>query len=206
MPVKHFDKTNYPVTSIAETLTNGFFTVDNKWTVKYWNKAAEKILRVQATDIVGKNLWQKFENIIPIELFSIDQRAFLKDTPVHFHEYWGEMGAWFDVVTYHCDNTLSVSFKSSDHPHTEHPVKPVDQLKELTELYRFITEITNDCLWEWNLLTHEIFWIDGGHKRFFGYQVENALIPQSFWENCIHPEDKAALLSGLNKRLSKRSG
>lgn len=203
-PDKTADKNNYPATSITETLTNGFFTVDNKWTVKYWNRAAEEILHVKARDVIGKNLWQKFEGVVPIELYSIDQRAFLKDTPVHFHEYWGEMGAWFDVITYHCDNTLSVSFKSSKHPHADYPDSAVERLKTLSELYRFVTEITNDSLWEWNLLTNEIFWIDGGHKRVFGYQVENALIPQSFWESCIHPDDKEAVLSGLKKILSKK--
>ena len=40
---------------ITEIITNGFFTVDRKWTVKYWNKAAEELLGVQAKDIVGKN-------------------------------------------------------------------------------------------------------------------------------------------------------
>ncbi|MBK9486332.1 MAG: PAS domain-containing protein [Chitinophagaceae bacterium] len=198
------DNHHYPARPIAETLTNGFFTVDNTWTVQYWNKAAEKILKVPATDIIGNNLWQKFEGIIPIELFSVDQRAFLKDKPVHFHEYWGEMGAWFDVITYHCDNTLSVSFKSSKQPHAQLSDSPVEQLKTLTELYRFVTEITNDCLWEWNLLTHEIFWIDGGHKRIFGYQVENTLIPQSFWEQCIHPEDKQQVLQSLKNTLAKK--
>jgi two-component system sensor histidine kinase UhpB len=195
----------YPATPVAETLINGFFTVDHKWTVKYWNKAAEKILRVQAKDIVGENLWKKFAEVIPIELYAIDQGAFQKDVPVHFREYWGEMGAWFDVITYHCDNTLSVSFKSSNHPNTEYTDDPVQRLKVLTELYRFGTEITNDCLWEWNLQTKEIFWIDGGHKRVFGYQVENALIPQSFWEQCIHPADKERVLTGLKKIISKGS-
>ncbi len=28
----------------------------------------------------------------------------------------------------------------------------------------------------WNLQTDEMFWIDGGHKRVFGYPIENALI------------------------------
>lgn len=210
MPVKLLPKTKaaasepakenkYPVSPITETLTNGFFTVDNKWIVQYWNPAAEKILGVKAEDIIGRNLWNKFAGVIPKELFAIDQSAFLQDVPVHFEEYWGEMGAWFDVITYHCDNTLSVSFKSSKHPHTQDSKSPVMQLKVLTELYRFVTEITNDCLWEWNLEAEEIFWIDGGHKRVFGYQIENALLPQNFWEHCIHPDDKTRVLAGLKK-------
>lgn len=206
---KHLHKTtnkkHYPAVPVTETLTNGFFTVDNSWTVQYWNPAAEKILKVPAADIVGKNLWQKFEGVIPVELFAVDQRVFLKDTPVHFHEYWVEMDAWFDVITYHCGNALSFSFKSSKHRPAEKEETAVEQLKVLTELYRFVTEITNDCLWEWDLLTKEIFWIDGGHKRMLNYQVENALIPQSFWEYCIHPDDKAAVLSSLKKYIAKKS-
>ncbi len=186
---------------VTNTLTNGFFTVDYKWTVKYWNKSAEKILNVNATDIIGKNLWEKFAGVIPVELYAIDQNFFMKDLPVHFEAYWGEMGAWFDVITYHCDDTLSVSFKSSNHPHKKE--NPEQRLKTLTELYRFITEITNDCLWEWDLQTGEIFWIDGGHKRVFGFQVENALIPQNFWESRIHPEDKERVLAKLQIILSE---
>ena len=187
---------------ITETITNGFFTVDEKWAVQYWNKAAEILLGVKAKDILGKNLWEKFAGIIPLEFYMVYQKAFLDDVPLHFEEYWGEMGAWFDVITYHCDNTLSVSFKSSNHPHTEHPEHPVERLKVLTELYKLVTEVTNDCLWEWDLQAKEIFWIDGGHKRTFGYQVENALIPQSFWESRLHPDDKVRILTKLIKAIT----
>ena len=199
---KSHNTKNYSGKAITETLTNGFFVVDRKWTVKYWNKAAEKLLAVKASKIIGKNLWQEFAAIIPLEFYSVYQKAFLQDIPVHFEEYWGEMGAWFDVITYYCDDTLSVSFKSSNHPHAEYPESPVQRLKTLTELYKFVTEITNDCLWEWNLKTSEIFWIDGGHKRVFGYPIENALLPESFWENRIHPEDKRTVLKGLRKVIS----
>ncbi len=198
-PYGNYGYTEKPIT---ETLTNGFFTVDHKWTIKYWNKAAEKILRVKAKDTVGKNLWKEFSGVFPSEFYTVCQRAFKQDNPEHFEEYWGKMGTWFDVITYHCDDTLSVSFKSSIHPHTGYPENPKQRLKTLTELYKFVTEITNDCIWEWNLLAREIFWIDGGHKRILGYEIENALIPQSFWENCIHPEDKERVLTKLNKIIT----
>ena len=42
----------YPGKPITEIITNGFFTVDRKWTVTYWNKAAEKLLGVQSKDII----------------------------------------------------------------------------------------------------------------------------------------------------------
>lgn len=185
----------YPPQPVTETLTNGFFTVDQKWTIKYWNKAAEKILGVLSKDIVGKNLWEKFTDVLPIEFYTVYQKAFLPGIPIHFEEYLGEMGAWFDIVIYYCDDTLSVSFKTSKQLQ---PDDPTQKLKTLTELYRFVTEVTNDCLWEWDLQAKEIFWIDGGHERVLGYPVKNALVPQSFWESCLHPEDKSRVLSKLN--------
>jgi PAS domain S-box-containing protein len=197
---KSGNKKGYRGNPITETITNGFFTVDRNWMVKYWNKAAEKLLDVAAQDIVGKNLWEKFSGILPAKFYSLYHQTFIQDIPVHFEEYWGEMGAWFDVITYHCDDTLSVSFKIDNRRSS--PEYPEQQLKVLNDLYRFVTEVTNDCLWEWNLQTKEVFWIDGGHKRVFGYQIENALIPQSFWENHLHPEDKQRLLSKLNKLMA----
>ena len=196
-------KTGYPGKPITDFITNGFFTVDRHWTVKYWNKAAEKLLGVPSADIIGKNLWEEFARVIPVDFYAVYHNAFIQDIPIHFEEYWGKMGAWFDVITYHCDDTLSVSFRSRNDP--AHSGRLQQRLKMMNELYQFVTEITNDCLWEWDLQTREIFWIDGGHKRVFGYQIVNAVIPQSFWENHLHPDDKIRILSRLNKVLAEGS-
>ena len=86
-------KYQYPAQPFAETIHNGFFTVDRKWTVTYWNKAAEELLRVKAKHIIGKNLWEEFAGIIPLNFYTVYQNAFLQDTPVHFEEYWAELGS-----------------------------------------------------------------------------------------------------------------
>lgn len=203
---KQSHSNTYAGKPIADIIVNGFFTVDKQWTVQYWNKAAEKILRVRSADIVGKNFWEAFADFIPLEFYAVYHKAFEKKIPVHFQEYWGEMGAWFDVITYYCDNTLSVSFKSSNRSvDLEYPTTVEQQLQIKTGLYKFITEVTNDCLWEWDLLSKEFFWIDGGHKRIFGYDVENALIPQNFWESLIHPDDKVRILTDLSKMAKENA-
>ena len=200
---KAVDGNGYSGKPITETISNGFFRVNREWTVLYWNMAAEKILGISARDIVGKNLWDKSSSVLPLDFCAVYHKAFLKNIPIHFEEYWGEMGAWFDVVAYHCDDTLSISFKSG--MDRTHPLFPEEQLKTLTELYRFVTEVTNDCLWEWNLQTKEQFWIDGGHKRVFGFQMENALVPQSFWEDRLHSDDKVRVLAKLNRLIADGS-
>ncbi len=204
---KPFSTKDYRQKPITEIINNGFFTVDRKWTVTYWNKAAERLLGVEANNILGKNLWEEFAASIPLEFYTVYYKAFQEDTSFHFEEYWGEMGTWFDVITYYCDNTLSVSFKSNNHHERFVPQEQLaQQLKILNDLYRFVTEITNDCLWEWDFQAKEMFWIDGGHKRVFGYQIENALIPQSFWESRLHPDDKLRVMMGLSKIIDSGFG
>jgi PAS domain S-box-containing protein len=190
----------YPDIPMTEIIPNGFFVVNNKWIVKHWNKAAEGLLDVKAVDIVGRNLWEAFAGIIPLQFYTVYHKAFLQDIPVHFVEYWEEMGSWFDVVTYYYEDNLSVSFKSTNQPAHQEP--PEKRLKRLNELYRYVTEVTNDCLWEWDLSTKELFWIDGGHKRVFGYPIVNAIVPQHFWENRLHPDDKLRILTRLDEIIA----
>jgi PAS domain S-box-containing protein len=197
-------KNAYMGKPITETIANGFFTLDREWRVRYWNKGAEKLLGVQAIDIVGKNLMEELAAVIPSDFYTVCRKEFLQNVPDHFEEYWGEMGTWSDVITYYCDDTLSVSFKCPKLGTLPvQSMQPERQLKILNELYKFVTEVTNDCLWEWDLQAKEIFWIDGGHKRVFGYQIVNGLIPESFWESRLHPDDKERILTRLHGILSK---
>ncbi|HMH22480.1 MAG TPA: PAS domain-containing protein [Puia sp.] len=198
---KRRHKSEYPQSLFAESFSNGFFTVDQDWIVKYWNKTTESLLGVQAKDIIGNNLWETFSASIPSDFYAVYHNAFLTDIPPHFEEFWTEMGAWFNVITYYCQNTLSVSFRSGSQP--VRPEHPEQQLKTLIELYRSVIVVTSDCLWEWNLANKEFLWIDGGHKRVFGYQIENALIPQTFWESRVHPEDRERVLTRLNKIITQ---
>lgn len=201
---KKLKRITYSGSPITDTLTNGFFSVDRNWTVQNWNKAAEQLLGVPAKEILKQNIWEKFTDVIPVEFHTICHSAFSQEKPVRQVEYWGQLGSWFDVITFNCGDTLSVSFKSSNKPHIEYPENPYHRLKLVTELYKFVTEITNDSLWEWNLREKEIFWIDGGHKQVFGYPIENALVPEQFWENCIHPDDRKRVLTGLKAAIADK--
>jgi len=187
----------------TEIISNGFFKVDNKWTVKYWNRAAERIIGITAKDILGKNLWKEFPSALPLEFYSLYHNKVVGDSPAHREEYLGKIGPWLDVIIYHYGDTISVSFKSdSFSSNGQNSDRPEQQLKILNELYRFVADVTNDCLWEWNIQHREFFWIDGGHKRVFGYQIIDSFVPQSFWESLLHPDDKGRVLAKLSEILS----
>ena len=191
----------YPHTAIADIIGNGFFIVDQRWMVSTWNHLAEELLGVSSGDMLGKDVWAQFSDAIPATFRTTWHQAQLKDIPVHFAIYWPKMNAWFDVTTCHFDDCLSVSFKSSKQP--EEPEPSLWQHKSLNDMYRLITEVTTDCLWEWDLFSEQILWIDGGHKRVFGYEIQNALIPQRFWQSKLHPDDEVRIMTSIHKFVTE---
>jgi PAS domain S-box-containing protein len=193
-------RNHYPRIPMPEVMTTGFFTVDTNWMVTHWNKAAENLTGVKAQDMLGLNLWEAFGGAIPPQFHSAFHKVFLQELSIPAVTQWGELGEWRDVVTYLFRDRFSVSFTSNHHPVQEQT--PEDRLSVINELYRCVTEVTEDCLWEWDLTTEEFFWIDGGHQRVFGYPIVNAIVPQHFWESCLHPEDKARILTRLKEVLS----
>lgn len=200
---KKGEKHDYEGQLISETIPNGFFTVDQQWIVQSWNKGAEKLLGVPANDIIGMNLWGKFAGTIPINFYTTYHSASLKDIPANFKIFWAERETWFEVITWYYEDILSVSLKITYQPlYSEYEEQ---QLKVLHQLYKFVTEVTNDCLWEWDIRRREIFWIDGGHERIFGYPIVNAIIPQRFWESCLHPDDRVRVLARFDAIITEGS-
>jgi len=190
-----------PDRPMEEIMNTVFFIVDRRWMVIHWNTVAENLSARKAKDVIGLNLWEACGMTIPEKFYSVYHEAFLREIPkqnVVLH--WAEMGNWLDVVSCQSDDTLSVSFRSN--LRTTPPTDLRDRHIVLNEIYRFVTEVTADCLWEWNISAREFFWLDGGHHRAFGYPIINAIVPQQFWESCIHPEDKSRILAGLESAIS----
>ena len=195
--------TNYPDKPMPEIMTTGFFMVDRHWSVLHWNKVAEQLLARAAKDVVGKNLWDACGLAIPKKFYSVYHEVFLHEIPPqHVVLRWPIMGNWLDVVSYQLNDTLAVSFRSN-HRAARKKDAP-DRLRVLNDIYRFVTEVTADCLWEWDLSAKEFFWLDGGHSRTLGYPIANAIVPQHFWESCIHPDDKSGLLARLDALIKNK--
>jgi signal transduction histidine kinase len=193
-------KAGCPDKPMREIMNTGFFIVDRDWIVLHWNKVAENLSARKAKDVVGFNLWEACGMTIPAQFYSVYHEVFLQETPkqnVVLH--WAVMGSWLEVVSCQSGETLSVSFRSNQPT----PRGRFSQYRHmvLNEIYRFVTEVTADCLWEWDVSAREFFWLDGGHNRVFGYPIINAIVPQQFWESCIHPEDKTRVLAGLESAV-----
>src|SRR5215467_2290436 len=71
---------------------------------------------------------------------------------------------------------------------------------ETTERLLLAGQVTNDGLWDWNLVTNEVY-LSPRWKEMLGFT--DAEIPNSYdaWRELVHPEDLPAVLDTLQRHL-----
>ena len=52
------------MTSILESITDGFFVLDKDFKVTLWNHEAERITRLSAAEMVGQPIWEKLPELV----------------------------------------------------------------------------------------------------------------------------------------------
>jgi len=97
--------------NILESIGDGFFAVDNDFTVNYWNNHAEELLKVSKDTVLGKHLWNVFEGDDNPTSFDNYNRALREQQVVHFEDYYEKIDRWFEINVYPSGKGLSVFFK-----------------------------------------------------------------------------------------------
>jgi PAS domain S-box-containing protein len=73
-----------------------------------------------------------------------------------------------------------------------------DELRESEARFRVVARATSDCVWDWDLPSATITWNDS-FAQLFGYPQTRT--PLAFWEEAIHPDDRARVKEGLESFL-----
>jgi len=65
-------------------------------------------------------------------------------------------------------------------------------------------ETTNDALWDWNMVTDEVY-RNPRHDTMLGYEPGELSASQDEWDKRIHPDDRALVLGALEAHLAGKS-
>jgi len=73
-------------------------------------------------------------------------------------------------------------------------------LKASEERFRIVAQVSNDAIWDWDLLKDNMAWSDGFGKHF-GYEDTKSNESWQVWEENIHPDDQADVLQGIEEAI-----
>ncbi|MBR8834528.1 MAG: GAF domain-containing protein [Stigonema ocellatum SAG 48.90 = DSM 106950] len=72
-----------------------------------------------------------------------------------------------------------------------------DAFRESEERFEIIARATNNAVWDWNLLTNQVWWNEGVYT-LFGYWAEEVGNHINWWFECIHPENRQRIISDIH--------
>ncbi len=82
--------------------------------------------------------------------------------------------------------------------------KAEDALRRSEEKFRLAMETTNDALWDWNLVTNEVY-RSPRHATMLGCEPGELSASPEEWQRRIHPDDRAHVLSAIRDHLAGKS-
>lgn len=73
-----------------------------------------------------------------------------------------------------------------------------EELKQSNERFLLASRASSDAIYDWNLITNEIYWSEG-LQALFGFDPGE--VPISLWENLIHPDDRNQIHESIHSSL-----
>lgn len=118
--------------SVLDSVTDGFFITDRNWKIVFFNKAAEIILKKTEQELIGKDLWESFPDLVKLR-DGLDYDILVnQNKSIRFREFFPKYKVWADVSVYPSDKNFSVYIKD---------VTEVRNLRMLEKLEREVLEM-----------------------------------------------------------------
>ncbi|MBE0446987.1 MAG: PAS domain-containing protein [Actinobacteria bacterium] len=125
------------VLDILESITDGFFALDNLWRFTYVNYRAQRLLRRRKEELFFKNIWEVLPETASSIFYREYHRAKEEMVPVTFEAFYPPLNRWFEVHAYPYKNGLSVYLSDV----TER-IRAEEKLRENEERLRTIVDNT----------------------------------------------------------------
>jgi DNA-binding response OmpR family regulator len=109
------DLRNYmeQVTRTLESISDAFFSLNDQWTITYFNLAAETLLQRRRQDVLGQSLFDAFPELSGSVFEEQFSRVLREKLPLNFETYFERAPYvnWYDVRVYPQTGGLSVYFQ-----------------------------------------------------------------------------------------------
>ncbi len=181
------------ITNILESITDGFFSLNNDWEVTYWNKEAENLALVKRETIINENIWNHLPEAKKLLFYTKFNEAKDKNVKVGFEEYFELLGKWFDLSAYPGKEGLSVYFRD-----VTEKKKIDEQIRIAKERYDLVARATREAVYDWNILENHLEWSDV-YYNIYDYDKTGKFETLENWEKNLHPEDREEVVDHLMK-------
>jgi diguanylate cyclase (GGDEF)-like protein/PAS domain S-box-containing protein len=186
----------------VDRITDGFFVLDQQWHIVYLNHYTETLVGKSRVELVGKNFWHEYPDLIGSVIDRNYQTAMATGVPIQFEAFGSVFHGWWEICVYPDATGLSVFFKNID-PRKQIEAQQQSLLNELTAWqtrYEVVRQVSRQLLYEWNLNTEQLTW-GSNTECILGYSQSEMPQRVEQWLNLIHPDDRAVVQQAVTQAI-----
>ncbi len=75
--------------------------------------------------------------------------------------------------------------------------KNLETIKTNNERHETLLKVTNDILWDWDLVTNLVTWSGNGLSKYVDINTSNDILPPFFWLKRVHPSERSMVLKSI---------
>ena len=124
---------NNRISSLLESMLDGFVALDTDWRYLYVNRQAASMLGREPTSLIGKHIWEEFPEGVGQPFAHAYQRVMALQTPEQIEEYYAPWNRWFENRIYPTPEGISIYFQDI----TERKLMQEQLHQRLAELTRW---------------------------------------------------------------------
>lgn len=96
---------------LIEHISAGIYALDHNWNVLYMNNIAAKLFNCDPNEIIGKNMWQTYPNLIGSKFYNIYHEAMRTQTEVQVEEFSEHFQKWGEVSAYPSNEGIVIVYR-----------------------------------------------------------------------------------------------
>lgn len=94
----------FEIREILESIRDGFFSLNQDWRFIYVNRRAAEIMGLTPEQIIGRNIWESYPQLLGTEIEKAYRKVLQERTPIHFEHIGIGSGQWFEIRVYPAGN------------------------------------------------------------------------------------------------------
>ncbi|MBD1865590.1 MULTISPECIES: PAS domain S-box protein [Trichocoleus] len=98
--------------NILESITDGFFALDQDWRFTYVNPQAERILDLTPGDLLGKVIWEVYPGTVGTEFERAYRQAASKRVASSLTSFYPDHNCWYEAHAYPAADGITVYFRN----------------------------------------------------------------------------------------------
>lgn len=160
------------IQAVLESIDDGFISVNPHWCCTYMNRAAERILHKKRDDLLGKNIWEVFPEVVGTVFWKKCYEAADTQTITHVEDVYPPTGTWFSLRISPSEAGVAVSF----HKMTERHLRVEDRpsYEQRAQLQASLMELAYDAIIGRDPASVIVTW-NRGAKQLYGWTTQEAI-------------------------------